>query len=141
MLSVALVSCSKVKDKVHETVNKGGQVVGEGASEFASGVRRGVQNVFDIKVELSKPLQDKGLTLGRTTVESDSAATDNVLSAHISFKQDFNGTVTARAYDRNAREMGIAHLPINMKSGDGTYFAFHFPHETDIDNDSRLVIE
>ena len=60
-----IVSCNKVKEKAKDTINKGGETVGEMATEFTEGVTEGVDRTLDNKIVLSEGLKAKGIRTGK----------------------------------------------------------------------------
>lgn len=138
-LWMVMISCSS--DDVKEKINKAGDVAGQAVGEFASGVSSGVGKAFDMKVDLSEMLKQKGIGLGKITVSSDSGASDNLLTAYVIFNQDYQGTLTAKAFDVKGLEMGRARLEVSGKKDEARYLEFHFDKRTNIDNDSKLTIE
>ena len=136
---VILNACSS--RSVKEKINQAGDVTGQAVGEFASGVSSGMGKAFDVKVSLSENLKDKGISFGKTTVSSDSGATDNLLTAYLIFEKDFNESLTAKAFDSKGAEMGRVTINAAGKKGDAKYFEFHFDKRTNIDYDSKLTIE
>lgn len=138
-----LASCSpsSVKDNVQHGINKGGEIVGQTAGEFASGVGNGVEKAFEIKLQLSDELTARGVRLGKVILSNDSAGTDNVLNVYVIFGQDFKGVLTAKAFDDNGLEMGRSKLPVDAKRDDAQFFEFHFDAKTNIDHNSKITVQ
>ena len=139
VLSLHLCSCStdKVKQKINETGDAAGQVIGE----LATGITTGVKKTIEPKIELSEGLKMKGIAFGKMMVSGDSAGLENVLITYIIFNTDFNGHLTAKAFDNKKLEMGRVKIEVSGKKDEAKYFEFHFDKRTDIDNDSELTIE
>ena len=139
MLSNFLFACSS--RSVKEKINKAGDVTGQALGEFTEGVSSGVEKAFDTKIEIADALKSKGIDCGKTTVSSDSGATDNLLTVYVIFNQDFSGEITAKAFDKQQVEMGRIKLAVNGKKDESKYLEFHFDRRTNIDHDSKLTIE
>ncbi len=139
ILTSLLSACSFSSTK--EKINKAGDVAGQTAGEFISGVAHGVGKAFDAKIDLSQNLIDKGLNFGKSTVSNDSTGTDNLLTIYIIFNTDFSGDITAKAFDSHALEMGRVIRNVSGKKNDAKYFEFHFDKRTTINSDSKLVVE
>jgi len=140
LASTFLISCDWAKDKAKKGVNKTGEAVAEAGSEFADGVRKGVNESFSNIVSLDTTLKAKGLTLGRTTVRGTDSSSDNILSAYLIFEKDFKGKLTARALDNNRLEFGRASITITSAAGEAGYHDFIFDKRTNIDRDDKIVI-
>jgi hypothetical protein len=137
--SALLISCStsSVKDKINQVGDAAGQVTGE----FIEGAAKGIQKAFDVKLELPKNLQEKGVEFGKATVSSDSTGTDNLLVVYIIFNKDFKGDLTAKVFDDQNQEFGRSRLAIVGKKGEASYFEFHFDKRTNIDSKNKVAVE
>ncbi|CAN5612146.1 hypothetical protein BH11BAC2_BH11BAC2_10530 [soil metagenome] len=136
---VFLVGCSG--SAVKEKINQAGDVTGQAVGEFASGVTSGMEKAFDVTVKPSANLIAKGISLGKSTVSSDSGATDNLLTVYVIFKSEFNGALTIKAYDSKGIEMGRVKNDVTGKKEEAQYIEFHFDKRTNIDFDSKLELE
>jgi hypothetical protein len=140
-LTVVFASCNRAKQKAKEVVNKTGEAVGTGASEFAKGVARGVEETLECTVEISKPQADKGLQAGKFKITDSQDAHDNVLTVYLVFNKDYKGPVAAKIFDRNGQEYGRSAIDVESKAGEAKYYDFTFDKRTDIENKSKFVIE
>jgi len=132
-------SCSS--DSIKENINKAGNVAGQTAGEFMEGASKGVQEAFDVEVELPIGLKEKGVEFGKATVTSDSIGTDNLLLLYVIFNKDFEGKLTAKVFDDDAKEMGRSTVVISGKANDARFVEFLFDKRTNIDSKNKLVIE
>ena len=137
--SLLFLSCTS--STIKEKINQAGDVAGQVSGEFAEGVRKGVEKAFDVTVELPQSLAEKGIRFGKTTVSDDSTGTDNLLTVYVIFDQDFSGELTAKAFDSKHAEMGRKTVQVRGKATESQYIEFHFDKRTNIDSDSKLVIE
>jgi hypothetical protein len=137
ILGLSACSSSSIKDKINQT----GDVAGQVAGEFIEGASKGVAKAFDVKVELPQGLTDKGIEFGKASVTSDSLGTDNLLVLYVIFNKDFEGTLTAKAFDDQSLEMGRATVTVNGKMNDAKYLEFHFDRLTNIDSKNKLTVE
>lgn len=135
-----LFSCGRVVEGTKDALNKGGELAGSAATEVIEGVTTGVEDTWSIDVALSEELKAKGLTIGKTQVESDSADMDNMLIVYVVADQAFNGAVNAVASDEEGREMGRSQLIMELPAGGADYFTFHFQSRTDLERKSRVVL-
>jgi len=140
LTSTFLISCDWAKDKAKKGVNKTGQAAAEAGSEFADGVRKGVNESFSNTVTLDTTLKEKGLTLGRSTVKGTDSSSDNILTTYIICEKDFKGKLTAKALDDKGLEFGRASVTITATAGNGGYYDFIFDTITNIDRGDRIIL-
>lgn len=139
--AVLLLIYSCNSSSIKEKINKAGDIAGQATGEFAEGVAKGVNKAFDVQIDLPQSLKDKGISFGKISVTSDSAGTDNLLSVYVIFNNDFNGTLTAKAFDDKGLEMGRVAVPVEGKASEAKFIDFHFDKRTNIDSKNRLTIE
>ena len=135
---VLLTSCGgEVADKAKETLNKGGEVVGETATE----VLEGMDQTLECELVIADDLKKNGVSIGKFEVVSDSTGgSNNVLTAYLIFNQDFSDTLYAKAFDKNQVEIGRAKVLVTVKAGDAGYYDFKFDPRTYIEVKSRIEI-
>jgi hypothetical protein len=138
LICFILSACSS--SSVKEKINKAGDVAGQVAGEFVEGASKGVSKAFDVQVSESGDLSGKGLQFGKSTVSNDTTGTDNLLTVYVIFNKDFEGKLTAKAYDDNL-EMGRAVVTVSAKKDDAKFIDFHFDPRTNIDSKNKLTIE
>jgi hypothetical protein len=135
-------SCDRVKEKTKETLNKSGETIGEGATEFFEGVSEGVDRTLQCEISISQKLLNKGLSTGKFSIENSKiGGENNVLVLYIIFEDDFTDTLTAKAYDKQNLETGRAKLKVEAKAGDAGYFDFVFDERTYIEVKSKIIID
>jgi hypothetical protein len=139
LLLFVAIGCdsSDTKSKINKVGNVTGQVVGE----LASGVAEGVEKSLSPKIELSEKLKNTGIEFGKILVKSDNSGTDNLLVVYMVFNKDYKGTLFAKVYDNANLEMGRVKVNINCKKDDAKYIDFLFDKQTNIDKDSKIIIE
>lgn len=140
-ITLAAVACHRVKEGVKDAANTTGDAAGEVVGEFSKGVADGAEKAFEVTPEYTKAFTDKGLKAGDVKLRSDSNATDNVLNIYIIFEKDFKGSVLAKASNSKGLEMGRASANIAGKKGEAKYVEFKFDKLTNIDADSKIVVE
>jgi len=136
-LGLTACSTSSIKDKINKTGDAAGQVAGE----FLEGASKGVAKAFDVKIDLPKNLTEQGIQFGKATVTSDSVGTDNLLVLYVIFNKNFNGTLTAKAFDDQLLEMGRATATLSGKKNETRFVEFHFDKHTNIDSKNKLTVE
>lgn len=141
VVATTFTACHSAKEKAKAVINKTGETVGEGASEFVKGVSKGVEQTLQCTVETTAPLAGKGLKSGKFTIGDTDSAKDNKLTIYLIFDKDFKSTVAVKVFDRNGQEYGRTRLAIEAKSGEAKYYDFIFDNRTDIENKSKFVME
>lgn len=138
--ALALASCGRVAEGTKDALNKGGELAGSAATEVIEGVATGVENTWSIDVLLSEELEAKGVSLGKTQVESDSAGMDNRLIVYMIAEHGLNDTLQAIAVDEDGREMGRSTLITDLAPGAANHVTFKFQARTDLERKSRVEI-
>lgn len=140
LIGVLSVGCGRVAEGTKEILNKGGEVAGTAATEVVEGVASGMEKTWNIDVQLSSELRQRGLSLGKTMVEADSAGRDNILVLYVIAAQGFNGPITAVAIDKEGREYGRATGELQLQAQGADYFVLHFQSRTDLERKTRVEV-
>ncbi len=142
IIALLFNGCKCVGDKAKKALNKTGEVVGEGSSEFVKGVSKGVENALDCELVLSEALKQKGVSFGRYFVTKDSNSSNkNKLTVYLIFGNDFTGSISTRVFDPKGTEYGRASVNMFAKKGEAKYADFVFDARTDVESKSRFVVE
>ena len=136
---VFITACSS--SSIKEKINKAGDVAGQTAGEVIEGAVKGAKKAFDVTLVAPATLKEKGIAFGKATASSDSAGTDNMLILYVIFNKDFEGKLTAKAYDQQELEMGRALVTVSGKAGEARFVEFHFDKRTNIGSKDKLTIE
>lgn len=134
-------SCNRIANKTKEGINKGGEVVGETATEFFEGVSEGVDKTLECEIVLSKELLEKGLKTGVYDIESQPIGNNNKLTLYIIFNEDFERQIIAKAYNKKGMEIGRCKALVSGKKDDAGYFDFEFDERTDIGFRNKIILE
>ena len=141
ILILIMISCNKIKDKTKETINKSGEKIGQGASEFFEGMADGVEKTLRCNLEVSENLKSKGLEIGNYNItDSDSGGTNNKLNAYIIFNKNFSDTVFAKAFNKDNLETGRSNIILEGKKGDAKYVDFNFQKLSNIGTKSKVIL-
>jgi len=141
LVLVLFASCSRVKEKAKETINKSGETVGKTATEFFEGVSEGIDKTLQCEISLSNSLIDKGLKTGKFTIENADGGSNNQLTIYLIFDKDFKSLITAKAFDKHGLEVGRSKIDIEGKADGADYFDFTFDKRTYIEVKSKIVLE
>ncbi|MFM7768646.1 MAG: hypothetical protein ACKOKB_06315 [Bacteroidota bacterium] len=136
------LSCGgNIKEKTQETLNKGGEVVGETATEVLEGIREGMDQSLECDLIISDQLNQLGVSSGKFEVASDSlGGNNNVLTTYLIFNKDFSDTIFAKAFSKKNLEIGRSLVVVTAKAGDAAYYDFKFDKRTYIEVKSRIEI-
>ena len=136
------VACNNVKDKAKEAINKSGEVMGKGATEFAEGVTAGVDKTLECEINVSPKLVQQGIKTGKFLIENDSCGGEhNKLVLYLIFDKDFKANISVKAYDKKGLEVGRTKAFVSAKAGEAKYTDFSFDKRTYIEVKSKLVVE
>ncbi|MGB0871156.1 MAG: hypothetical protein ACPGSD_16320 [Flavobacteriales bacterium] len=142
LISILFISCDRIKNTTKDTINKGGEAVGETAAEFFEGVSEGIDKTLDCDIIISKDLLNKGLKTGKFTIEDGSeGGTNNQLTLYLIFEKDIDTTLTLKAFDKNKLEIGRTKMKVEGEKGNANYFDFTFDKRTYIEKKSIIRIE
>lgn len=138
--AVLLSACNWAGEKTRDVLNKGGELAGSAATEVIEGVATGVEDTWSVDVRVSEELEAQGLTLGKTSLESDSAGRTNTLILYLSSERSITDTLTAVAYDQAGAEMGRTTFPLIVPAGSGDFHLLRFQAYTDLERKGRVEL-
>ena len=136
-----LCSCNWAKQKTKDTINKTGEVVAKTGSEFADGVKKGVEKTFENEVSISETLKKEGFETGKIIINGTDSTTDNVLTAYIIFNENINKSISAKVLDNNGKEYGRASYKLIGNKNESKYIDIVFDKRTNIDGKGKVVFE
>jgi hypothetical protein len=124
---VAFCGCG-IQEKAKRATNKAGQVVGEGASSFFSGVGEGVdKTITDYDVRLSSELKELGLST--TIAKRVSTKGEDALSFYILNKSPVSGRLRLKMFNEKGDEIGRSTEEIIFEADDARYVQFGLDKE------------
>jgi len=136
-LLLAFTSCERAK----KTINKTGETVGEGTSEFVNGISSGIDKTFQCELDLNPALKAKGLSTGKFKIGDSEGSKNNVVTVYLLFDKDFSDSLSLKVVDVKGLEYGRLRTPVAGKKGEGKYIDFTFDKRTEIESRSKLVID
>lgn len=140
-LVATVAACNSFKEKSKNTINKAGEVVGKAGSEFADGMKKGVEKTFANPMEVSADLRAKGLQTGKVLINGTDSTTDNIVSAYLIFDGDINQSVTMRLFSDAGQEFGRVKQSLKAAKGEARYVDFVFDKRTNIDGKGKITLE
>ncbi|MFZ1687369.1 MAG: hypothetical protein WAU70_08105 [Flavobacteriales bacterium] len=132
-------SCQRAGEAAKNTINKGGEVAGQAASEFLKGAKEGVEETLALPVVLDTSLSDRGLSVGKT--EATGGEGYHTLNVYLIFDRDLSDSLMAKAYDADGLEMGRVRFGVHGKAGDAAWQTITFPEQTDLEAKGKVVLE
>jgi hypothetical protein len=129
---VFAAGCGRVTDKASRATNKAGQLVGEGASSFFTGVGAGIdKTVTTYDVRLSDELRSAAVS---TTIAKrmDGSASNNwqqTLSIYVQNQTPLTGTLRVRLFNDKDQEIGRSTTPVVFAKDDARYVSFTLDKE------------
>lgn len=141
VLAVMLFSCNKIRNKTKETINQGGEAVGETATEFIEGVGTGIEKTLSLTIEVSDTLAKQGLRTGKYYVNSSENGVEHILNLYVIFDQDLKKNIIVKAFDKDGLEMGRVTSEIQGKKNDAVYVELKFDPHTNLENKGKITIE
>lgn len=128
-------------DSGNEKLANASKNVGQSAAKVVSGLKTGIEKVTKINIELSENLKNKGLSLGKTKLDSKNGGRHNMLNVYVIFDKKINKNVILKVYNNQNEEIGRTKSLISGEAGEAKYFDFIFDKRTNIDRDYKIVME
>ena len=141
LLAAMILSCNWAKDKTKQTIHKGGEIAGKAGSEVADGIRQGVEESFSNLIEISPNLVSRGIHVGRILVSGTDSSTDNKVSVYMIFDSNFDGQITAKAFDKKNKEFGRTRTNVVAGADEAKYIDFLFDQRTNLDRGDKVRLE
>lgn len=105
---------------------------------MVEGVATGVEDTLSDDVRVPGELKAQGSTLGKTSLESDSAGRTNTLILYLSTERAITDTLAAVAYDQAGAETGRTTIPSIISTGSGDFHLLRFQAYTDVESKGRI---
>ena len=146
VLFICLVvhSCHRVCHYSSEVIGSVGDIknsVRERTHGFVVNVRKELDDNEDCTITISPGIEQAGLKEGKLKIGEDSSGNYNRVSVYFSSDKALSRTVTAKIFDADGHEYGRTTSIINAKTGDARFYDFIFPSNTDIEDNSHIVLE
>lgn len=147
-----LTSCDRVKkkveqkidqkaDKVNHVLNRAGEVVGHGSSEFVEGVSKGVGEKYKCSFRFEDKDKFSEVEFGRYMIENGSQASNNVLSLYMIFNENFDADFIVKVIDREGLEYGRTRISLQKMAGDAGYVSIEFDSKVELESMSTFEFE
>lgn len=126
LVAALLVGCGKKEDSIAKRV---GEAIGQQATDFTTGVGKGIDQKMMVQVSLTPQVQVLGLT--NTIAKSLGIGSTNGISIYFIASQSVSNTLVARALNAGGVEVGRARKLVVMQKDDATYVNFNFDDQMD----------
>ena len=139
----SLVSCKDSEEKTEEFEEKAGSAIDSTVESIKHGVedaKEELNSSLTPDIILNESLKEKGISIGKYTIENDKKGTDNKLVIYIITEKDFNGTLTFKVLDKKGVESGRQALKLTDKPGEAGYKEVIFDERTNIQNSYTIEI-
>ena len=138
---VVTTSCNRIAETGKKVINKTGETVGKGVSEFAQGVEEGVSKSYEFKLEISEEVSKLGLRTSKFKINKNSTDSNKTLSVYCMFMADFKQNLVVKVMDKNRNEYGRVNQTIEKLKGEAQFFDFTFEENVDFEEKSIFVID
>jgi hypothetical protein len=126
LLVALLVGCGKKEDSIAKRV---GEAIGQQATDFTTGVGKGIDQKMMVQVSLTPQVQALGLT--NTIAKSLGLGSTNGISVYFIASQNVSNTVVARALNGDGVEVGRSRRPVVIQKDEAAYVDFSFDDQMD----------
>ena len=141
-LSLAVLSsCSKVKNKAKNVINKSGEVVGLSSSEFVDGIASGIHKKYKCEFDFKDSTKFAGIETGKYEITKSQGAKDNIVSLYVIFNQSVSDSSQVKVFDKENLEYGRTKVFIEGRSGEARYLDIKFDNRVSIESISNFTFE
>ncbi len=132
-------SCNWAKEKTIKTVNKTGELVAEGGSEFVEGFKKGIEKNIQQQIKIAESLTAKGVATSKVSYSETDSST--LISIYIIFNENFNGGISMNLFDQENLEYGRSIVKYKASKGDAKYIDFSFDKKTEIEKNGKIILD
>ena len=143
-LATLLAACGdeavEVEVEKKSVSERAGQALGDGVTDFLSGVGSGIDQQMLVQAEADAALAPAGLemTVAKARGLGD---VEKGVTVYLIAAKAFEGRLRARALNAQAQEVGRAHAEVALQERDAAYVEFIFPQAMDSQLVQRYRIE
>jgi hypothetical protein len=137
--SISMYSCRT--ESGNERLQGATEKVGESASKAVKGLKAGIEKATKVNIELSENLKTRGLSLGKTKLDSKNGGRHNMLNVYVIFDKKMNRNVLLKVFNNQNEEVGRTKTLISGNEGEAKYIDFIFDKRTNIDRDFKIRME
>jgi CRISPR/Cas system-associated protein Cas5 (RAMP superfamily) len=144
-ISVAVVLLANLTlacrtDEGNERLAETSENVGKSAATAVKSIKKGIEKISQIKIEVSEGLKERGVSTGKITLDS-KGGRHNVLNVYLIFDKAINRNLSLKIYNNEGIEIGRTKVLVKGEAGDAKIVDFVFDKRTNIDRDNKIVLE
>ncbi len=137
-ISVVCFSCAT--DEGNEKLANASEKVGKSTANAVKGIKKGIEKVTQINIEVSETLKNKGISTGKVKLDS-KGGRHNLLNVYMIFEKNINRTISLKVYNSDGLELGRSKTLVKGNAGDAIFVDFLFDTRTNIDRDNKVIME
>lgn len=141
LFAIASISIACRTESGNERLQGATEKVGQSAAKAVKGLKTGIEKATKINIELSENLTSRGLSLGKTKLDSKNGGRHNMLNVYMIFDKKLNRSLLAKVFNNQNEEIGRTKTQISGDAGEAKYIDFIFDKRTNIDRDFKIVVE
>ena len=141
LFAIASISIACRTESGNERLEGASAKVGESASKAVKGIKAGIEKATKINIELSENLKTRGLSLGKTKLDSKNGGRHNMLNVYLIFDKKISRIVLVKVLNNQNEEIGRTKTQISGDAGEAKYVDFIFDKRTNIDRDFKIIVE
>jgi hypothetical protein len=138
IFSVLIIACST--DDGNEKLANASEKVGKSTANAVKGIKKGIEKVAQINIEVSESLKNRGVSTGKVKLDS-KGGRHNMLNIYMIFDKNFNRNISLKVLDSDGVELGRTKTLVKGEAGEAQFVDFIFDKRTNIDRDNKVIME
>jgi hypothetical protein len=131
-------SCST--DDGNEKLSNVSEKVGKSTANAVKGIKKGIEKVAQINIEVSESLKNRGVSTGKVKLDS-KGGRHNMLNIYMIFEKDINRNISLKVFNSDGLELGRTKTLVKGEAGEAQFVDFIFDKRTNIDRDNKVIME
>jgi hypothetical protein len=137
-LTILNFGCST--DDGNEKLANASEKVGKSTANAVKGIKKGIEKVAQINIEVSESLKNRGVSTGKVKLDS-KGGRHNMLNIYLIFEKNFNRNISLKVLDSDGVELGRTKTLVKGEAGEAQFVDFIFDKRTNIDRDNKVIME
>jgi hypothetical protein len=138
VFSILIIACST--DNGNEKLANASEKVGKSTANAVKGIKKGIEKVAQINIEVSESLKNRGVSTGKVKLDS-KGGRHNMLNIYMIFDKNFNRNISLKVLDSDGVELGRTKTLVKGEAGEAQFVDFIFDKRTNIDRDNKVIME
>ncbi len=140
VLGFCVICFSCATEEGNEKLANASEKVGKSTANAVKGIKKGIEKVAQINIEVSESLKNRGVSTGKVKLDS-KGGRHNLLNIYMIFDKNINRNISLKVYDSDGVELGRAKTLVKGIEGEAQFVDFIFDKRTNIDRDNKVVME